>query len=75
MLDELKRNKILLILKNLFAQNLMEEFNLVSLRDLKTEFFRLKMDLKKKESDMSDKALPDWVKVGKKRFDQIKNEV
>ena len=53
----------------------MEEFNLVSLRDLKTEFFRLKMDFKKKESDMSDKALPDWVKVGKKRFDQIKNEV
>ena len=24
---------------------------------------------------MSDKALPDWVKVDKKRFDRIKNKV
>ena len=23
---------------------------------------------------MSNKALPDWVKVGKKRFDRIKNQ-
>ena len=30
------------------------------------------MDFKKKESDMSDKALPDWIKVDKMRFDRIK---
>ena len=33
----------------------------LSLRHLKTEFFRLKMDFKKKGSHMSDKALSDWV--------------
>ena len=39
----------------------------MSLRHLRTEFFSLKMDFeKKKESDMSDKALPDWVKVHEK---------
>ena len=43
----------------------------MSLRHLKTESFRLKMDSKKK----SDKTLPDWVKVGKRRFDRIKNKV
>ena len=32
------------------------------------------MDLKKKESDMSDKALPNWVKVDKKRFNRIKTK-
>ena len=42
---------------------------------MKTGFFRLKMDfIKKKESDVADKALPNWVKVDKKRFDRIKNE-
>ena len=44
---------------------------IMSLRHLKTESFRLKMDSKKK----SDKTLPDWVKVGKRRFDRIKNKV
>ena len=73
MLDELKRNKILLILKNLFAQNLMEEFNVI--KAFENGVFPFKDGFQKKESDMSDKALPDWVKVGKKRFDQIKNEV
>ena len=29
----------------------------------------------KKESVMSDKSLSDWVKVGKKRFDRIKNQI
>ena len=29
----------------------------------------------KKESDASDKALPDWVNVEKKRFDRIKNQI
>ena len=29
----------------------------------------------KKESAMSDKLLSDWVKVGKKRFDRIKNQI
>ena len=33
------------------------------------------MDFKKKESAMSDKSLSDWVKVGKKRFDRIKNQI
>ena len=46
----------------------------MSLRHLKTEVFRLRMDLKKKESDMSDKALPNWVKVDKKRFNRIKTK-
>ena len=46
----------------------------MSLRHLKTEFFHLKMDFKKKGSDMSDKALPDCVKVGKKLFDRITNK-
>ena len=40
------------------------------------EFFRLIMDfIQKKESNMADKALPDWVKVDKKRFDMIKMEI
>ena len=47
---------------------------IMSLRHLKTEVFRLRMDLKKKESDMSDKALPNWVKVDKKRFNRIKTK-
>ena len=47
----------------------------MSLRHLKKEFFRLKMDLRKKDSDMSDKALPDWVKVDEERFNKIKNEI
>ena len=47
----------------------------MSLRHLKKEFFRLKMDLRKKDSDMSDKALPDWVKVDKERFNKIKNKI
>ena len=29
----------------------------------------------KEESNMADKALPDWVKVDKKRFDMIKMEI
>ena len=47
----------------------------MSLRHLKTEFFRLTVDFKKKKPDMSDKALPHWVKVSKKKFDTIKNAV
>ena len=43
----------------------------MSLRHLKTESFHLKMDSRKR----SDKTLPDWVKVGKRRFDRIKNKV
>ena len=39
---------------------------------MKTEFFRLKMDFKKK--NLSDKAQTDWVKGGKKRFDRIRNK-
>ena len=30
---------------------------------------------KKKESGMSDKLLQNWVKVGKKRLDRIKNQI
>ena len=37
--------------------------------------FPFKDGLKKKESNMSDKALPDWVKVEEKRFSVIKNEI
>ena len=36
--------------------------------------FPLKDGFKKKESDMSDKALPNWVKVDKKRFNRIKTK-
>ena len=49
---------------------------IMSLRHLKTEVFRLRMDFKKKkESDMSDKVLPNWIKVDKKRFNRIKNQI
>ena len=42
---------------------------IMSLRCLKANFFHLAMDFKKKkESDMSDKILPDWVKVDKKNI-------
>ena len=44
----------------------------MSLHRLKTELFHLKMDFKK-ELDTSDKALREWMKVTKKRFDRIKN--
>ena len=44
---------------------------IMSLRHLKTESFHLKMDSRKR----SDKTLPDWVKVGERRFDRIKNKV
>ena len=39
------------------------------------EVFPFKDGFGKKESDMSDKALPDQVKVDKKRFNVIKNEI
>ena len=49
---------------------------IMSLRRLKTKFFHLAMDFKKKkESGMSDKLLQNWVKVGKKRLDRIKNQI
>ena len=38
------------------------------------EFFHLKMDFKK-QSDMADKTLPEWVNVIKKRFDKMENKV
>ena len=42
---------------------------IMSLRHLKMGFFHLMMDFKKKkELDMSDKALPDWVKVSEKKI-------
>ena len=44
----------------------------MSLRHLKT-VFPFSDVFKKKQSGMSNKSLPDWVKVGKKRFDSIKN--
>ena len=44
----------------------------MSLRHLKT-VFPFSEKKKKKQSGMSNKSLPDWVKVGKKRFDSIKN--
>ena len=37
--------------------------------------FPFKDGFRKKESDMSDKALPDWAKVDEKRFNKIKNEI
>ena len=36
------------------------------MRHFRKEFFRLKMNFKKKESDVADEPLPDWVKVDKK---------
>ena len=42
---------------------------------MRTGFFRLTTDFKKKESDMSDKELPHWVKVDKERFDMIINDI
>ena len=37
--------------------------------------FPLNYGFQKEKPDMSDKALPNWVKVSKKRFDTIKNAV
>ena len=48
---------------------------MMSLRHLKTDFFHLAMNFKKKKSGMSDKSLRDWVKVGKKSLDRIQNEI
>ena len=42
------------------------------LMHLRTEFFRLGMDFKKKESSMFNKKLQQWVNVIIKRFDTIK---
>ena len=47
----------------------------MSLRHLRTEFFRLKMDFQKKKSNMSDKTLSNRVKLSKKIFNAIKNEI
>ena len=33
------------------------------------------MHFKRKELGVSDKSLPNWVKVDKKRFDRIKNQI
>ena len=41
---------------------------IMSLRHLKMAFSCLKIDFNKKESGMSDKSLPNWVKVDKKDF-------
>ena len=38
-------------------------------------FFRFSNGFQKKESGMSDKSLPNWVKVDKKSFDGIKNQI
>ena len=37
--------------------------------------FLFKDKFQKEESDMSDKALPNWVKVDEKRFNRIKNKI
>ena len=42
---------------------------------LKTEFLPLKIDFKKNQSDTFDEALPNWLKVSKKRFTRIQNKV
>ena len=48
----------------------------MSLRHLRTKFFRLGMDFKKKkESGTSDKSLPNWVKADKERFNETKNQI
>ena len=47
----------------------------MSLRYFKTECFRFNYGFQKEKPDMSEKALPNWVKVSKKRFDAIKNAV
>ena len=36
--------------------------------------FPFRDGFRKKESDASDKPLPDWVNVDKKRFDEIKSQ-
>ena len=37
--------------------------------------FPFKDELKKNMSGMSDKTLPNWVNVGKKRFDIMKSQI
>ena len=44
------------------------------LRHLKMEFFRLKW-ISKKMPDVSNKKLPDWVRVDRTTFNQIKDKV
>ena len=38
-------------------------------------FFRFSNGFQKKETGMSDKSLSNWVKVDKKSFDGIKNQI
>ena len=45
------------------------------IKAFESRVFPFKDGFRKKESDMSDKALPDWVKVNEKRFNVIKNEI
>ena len=42
---------------------------------MKTEFFPFKDGSRKKDPGMSDKSLPSWIKVDKKRFDKIKYQI
>ena len=45
------------------------------IRPFENEVFPFKNGFQKKESDISDNALPKRVKVGKKRFNRIKSKV
>ena len=45
------------------------------IRAFEDRVFLFKDGFWKKESDMSDEALPDWVKVDKERFSKTKNEI
>ena len=45
------------------------------IKAFENKFFPFKDGFREKESDMSDKALPDWVKVNEERFNKIENEI
>ena len=45
------------------------------IKSFENKVFLFSDGFKEEESGMSDKSLPNWVKIGKKRFDRIKNQI
>ena len=68
-LDEIKSKKETLIC----AERLYNNRDNV-IRAFENRIFPFKDGFQKKEPDMSDIALPKWVKVGKKRLNRIKSK-
>ena len=52
------------------AENFYNNTDII--KTFKDEIFPFEDEFQKKESDMSDKPLPNWTRVDKKRFDKIR---